>query len=250
MPSTKSAAKSQKRGKKSASFRIGRVRAYLRGRVWYLCYHEHGKRRQPRVGPDKEAARQMAAEINAQLEVGIPSALGFEPISIPGLRSRWLDNHEYVRRSSVNTIRRYSSATQHLVNFIERVRPLRRVSDFRPSHAEEFVRYLRSLKTAPNGHKNAAKRRLRDSGVKFILETCCTLFNYAQRHRHLSPYADNPFRMIEIGRIPIEDAKPVVVFNDDMEQRFLETCFRTFCWEARNSFTGRCDDSFPRLILG
>ena len=50
MPSTKSAAKSQKRGKKSTSFRIGRVRAYLRGRVWYLCYHEHGKRHQPRVG--------------------------------------------------------------------------------------------------------------------------------------------------------------------------------------------------------
>ena len=62
MPSTKSATKSQKRGKKSTSFRVGRVRAYLRGRVWYLCYHENGQRRQPRVGPDKEAARQMAAE--------------------------------------------------------------------------------------------------------------------------------------------------------------------------------------------
>ena len=153
MPSTKSAAKSQKRGKKSASFRIGRVRAYLRGRVWYLCYREHGHRRQPRVGPDKEAARQMAAEINAQLEVGIPSALGFEPISIPGVRSRWLDNHEYVRRSSVNTIRRYSSATQHLVNFIERVRPL-----LWP------LRYLRSLPGAdrrpdPDGHHGGRLRR-------------------------------------------------------------------------------------------
>ncbi|MEX1224046.1 MAG: tyrosine-type recombinase/integrase, partial [Pirellulales bacterium] len=223
MPSRKSAGR-QKPAKKSASFRTGRVRAFLRGTVWYLCYYEHGQRRQPRVGPDQGAARQLAAEINAQLEVGIPSALGFEPISIPAVRRGWLDNHEHVRRSSVNTIRRYSSATQHLINFIERVRPLRRVSDFRPSHAEEFVRYLRSLKTAPNGHHHATKRRLRDSGVKFILETCCTLFNYAQRHRHLSPYAENPFRMIEIGRIPIEDAKPVIAFDADQERRLLEAC--------------------------
>ena len=151
----------------------------------------------------------MAAEINAQLEFGIPSALGFEPISIAEVRRRWLDHHEHIRRSSLNTIRRYRSATQHLVNFVNDTRPLRRVSDFRPSHAEEFVRHLRCLKTAPNGHKNAAKRRLRDSGIKFILETCCTLFNYAQRHRHLSPYAENPFRMVEIGRIPIEDARPI-----------------------------------------
>lgn len=82
MPSSKSA----RRRKTSASFRIGRVRVYLRGSVWYLCYHEHGWRRQPRVGPDKEAARQMAAEINAQLEVGVPSAHGFEPTSILEVR--------------------------------------------------------------------------------------------------------------------------------------------------------------------
>jgi len=58
-------------------------------------------------------ARQMAAEINAQLEVGAPSALGFEPISIPDLRQRWLDHHEHVRRSSLETIRRYRAATEH-----------------------------------------------------------------------------------------------------------------------------------------
>ena len=33
-----------------------------------------------------------------------------------------------------------------------------------------------------------------------------SLFNYAQRNRHLSPYAENPFRTIEISRMPIEDA--------------------------------------------
>jgi len=215
---------SHKRSKKDESFRVGRVRVFLRGRTWYLCYCEHRRRRQPRVGPDRDLARQTAAEINAQLEVGAPSALGFEPASIAEVRLRWLENHEHVRRSSLQTISRYRAATEHLLNFIAKVRPLTRISDFRPIHAEEFVRHLRSLNVAPNGHKNAAKRRLRDSGVKYILETCCTLFNYARRQRHLSPYAENPFLTIEIGRIPVEDAKPIVVFDRDLERRFFEAC--------------------------
>jgi integrase len=98
------------------------------------------------------------------------------------------------------------------------------VSDLRPIHAEEFVRYLRQLSVAPNGHANASKRRLRDKGIKYILETCSALINYAARQRHLPPYADNPFHTIEIHRIPVEDAKPIVVFTQDEERRFLDVC--------------------------
>ncbi len=47
-----------------------------------------------------------------KLEVGIPSSLGFEPISIVELRTRWLEQHEHVRRSSLQTIRRYRTATE------------------------------------------------------------------------------------------------------------------------------------------
>lgn len=206
------------------SFRVGRVRAYRRGKVWYLCYRENGRRRQPRVGPDRNQARRSASEINAQLEVGVPSSLGFEPISVLELRQRWLDHHEHVRRSSIRTIERYRAATNHFLRFIAEVRAVPRVSDFKASHAEEFVRYLRSLKVAPNGHDNAGKRSLRDNSVKYILETCSTLLNYAQRHRHLSPYAENPFRTIEICRIPVEDPKPIDLFTREQEQAFFEAC--------------------------
>jgi hypothetical protein len=57
---------------KSTSFRIGKVLGYLRGKVWYLCYLDSGRRHRPRVGTDKQAARQLAAQINAQLAVGAP----------------------------------------------------------------------------------------------------------------------------------------------------------------------------------
>ena len=206
------------------SFRVGRVRAYLRGRIWYLSYSEQGRRRQPRVGQDREEAKRLAAEINAQLEAGAPSALGFEPISFPDLRQRWLDHHEHVRRSSLETIRRYRTATQHLLNFLAKVRPAARVSDFRPVHAEEFVRYLRTKRVAPNGHENATKRPLRDAGIRFVLETCSSLMNYAERHRHFPPYVENPFRTIEVCRIPIEDAAPTVALTDEQQCGFFQAC--------------------------
>src|SRR5207253_10819303 len=45
---------------RSNSFRVGKVTGYLRGRVWYLCYFEHGRRRRPRRGPDRDATRPRA----------------------------------------------------------------------------------------------------------------------------------------------------------------------------------------------
>ena len=175
------------KARRTESFRVGRVHAYLRGRTWYLRYQEQGSRRQPRVGVDREAAKRTAAEINAQLAAGSPSALGFEPATIAEVRQRWLEHHEHVRRSSLNTIRRYRAATDHLLNFIAASRPGRRISDFTTTHATDFVRYLRLLDISPNGHPNSRKRRLLDSGVKYILETCSSLFSYARRQRHLSP---------------------------------------------------------------
>ena len=205
------------------SFRVGKVQAYRRGKIWYLCYHENGVRRRPRVGPDRKAAKQMAAQINGQLEVGAPAALSFEPISIAAVRDCWLQHHEQVLRSSVQTIHRYRTATDHLLRFLEQ-RPVKVASQFHSSHAEEFVRYLRTIKVSPNGHANTAKRTLLDKGVQFILECCRTLFSYAARRRHLSPYAENPFRALELDRIPVENARPIHLFDSAQERAFLETC--------------------------
>ena len=207
----------------SVSFRIGKVHAYLRAKIWYLCYHENGQRRRPRIGPDREAARQLAAQVNAQLEVGAPAALSFEPIPIAQLRQRWLEHHELVLRSSVRTIQRYRTATDHLLRYLQ-LRPVRYASQFQASHAEQFVRHLRSVKVSPNGHAHSAPRPLMDKGVRFVLECCRTLFNYAAKRRHLSPYAENPFSAMEIDRIPIEQVRPVELFTPTQERALLDAC--------------------------
>jgi integrase len=208
----------------NTSFRVGSVQAYLRGRIWYLCYHENGKRRRPRVGPDREVARQLASQTNAQLELGAPAVLSFEPIAVSDLRDRWLSHHELVLRSSVATISRYRTATNHLLNFLHAGHHTRVASQFHAIHAEEFVRYLRTIVVAPNGHPHARKRPLLDKGIKYILESCQAMFAYALKRRHLSPYAENPFSVLEIDRIPIEEARLILLLSRDQERAFLETC--------------------------
>ena len=210
--------------KSRRSFRIGRVKAYLRGSIWYLCYHQAGVRRRPKVGPDARQARQLAAQTNAQLESGARTVMSFEPISVGDLRRRWLEHHEHVLRSAVATVNRYRAATDHLLNFLRDERPVRLASLFGDRDAEGFVRHLRAVEVASNGRPRAPKRRLMDKGVRYILETCRALFNYAAKRRHLSPYAGNPFAAIQVDRVPVEDAKPIVLFTAEQERQFLEGC--------------------------
>ena len=208
---------------KSVSFRIGKVNGYLRGKVWYLCYQEEGLRRRPRVGSDREAARQMASQINGQLDNGAPSSLSYTPIAIPALRDHWLEHHEQVLRSSVQSIQRYRTATDHLLRFLV-TRPVRHAAIFQTAHAEEFVSYLRSIRVSPNGHANTVKRPLMDKGIRYILESCHALFNYAAKRRHLTPYSENPFAVLDIDRMPVETSRAIVLMTAAQERQFLEAC--------------------------
>ena len=210
--------------KKHAPFRVGRVTVYQRGRIWYLCFHQHGRRHRPRVGPDKTAARQLAAQVNAQIETSAPTLLAFEPIGIPDLREHWLAHHEDVLRSSLATIRRYRTASEHLLRFVDDVHPVKLASQFQAQDAEAFAAYLRRQQVSPNGHPHAQKRCLRDKGIKFILEACRAMLSYAAKRRHLPPYTENPFKTIEIDRIPVDDSTFFVGFTEDQERAFLAGC--------------------------
>ncbi|SFJ16011.1 tyrosine-type recombinase/integrase [Planctomicrobium piriforme] len=118
-------------------------------------------------------------------------------------------------KSSVGTVRRYRSATQHLIDFAGEI----------PAHAisaDGFALFLRQREVSPNGHQNTPKRRLRDKGVRNILEICRSLYAYANRARHLPPYTENPFAVLSIDRMRIEDAKSIFVFDQALELGFLQ----------------------------
>lgn len=140
------------------------------------------------------------------------------------MQERWLSHHEQVLRSSVQTINRYRTATNHLLTFIRTSRVPDKTSSFRVQDARGFIRHLRTIQVASNGHANARKRPLRDKGIKYILCCCRTMFAFAMKRRHLSPYAENPFSELDIDRIPVENAKPVSIFSADQEREFLKAC--------------------------
>lgn len=208
--------------KQLKQFRVGRVRGDLRGKIWYLTYYDQGQRHRPRIGSDLDEARRQAAEINAQLENGAPVSSSFQSIKIEELQIRWLDHHETVARSSLKTIARYRSATNHLIAFVVNSRVPASTGQFRVEHAELFVRHLRTLTVSPNGHPNTVKRTLRDKGLRYILEVSRSMFHFAAQRRHLQPYADNPFTALHIEKIPIEDSKPIELFSRDQERDFLQ----------------------------
>src|ERR1700686_1376116 len=85
-----------------------------------------------------------------------------------------------------------------------------------------------------NGHPHTAKRKLRDKGVQFVLETCRAMYTFAGKRRHLPPYACNPFAELPLDRLKIEDAKPIFVFDADTELAFLKTADS---WEFAVHFT-------------
>lgn len=213
---------SRSRGARSR-VRIGKVTVYPHHGSWWLYYRDGAKPVRRKVASTKPDALQVAAQVNAQIAQGAPTLLAFTPIGVAELRQQFLDHHEHVLGSTLATVRRYRAATQHLADFV--------ASKARPAQAHEicadrFAAYLREVEVAPNGHANTARRRLRDKGVQFILETCRAMFTYAGKRRHLPPYAGNPFAELPIDRMRIEDSKPVFVFDADTEAAYFRIASR------------------------
>ncbi|MBI1349372.1 tyrosine-type recombinase/integrase [bacterium] len=220
-----------RRSRRCTRYRIGCVSLYLHHQAWWIYYREGGQPVRRRLGQDYEAAARVAVEVHAQLASARPTCLTFTPISLAELQQAFLRYHEQVQRSSLATIARYRTATQHLVDFAAQVGPQR------PAHelsVTQFVTFLRSREVTPNGHPHATKRRLRDQGVQYILEVCRSLYGFAQRQRHLPPYAGNPFAELRIERMRCDDAKPVFVFDAHTEGLFLQAAH---AWEFPIQFT-------------
>jgi integrase len=208
-----------KRRSPSPRFRIGKVSVYLHHGAWWVYYRDKGQPIRSKVAQSQDDAERIAAQINAQVTNGSPTLLSFEPISVADLRQQFLDYHEHVIHSSLATVRRYRAATQHLENFVAQQPRQPRLHEARP---DAFAVYLRNLEVAPNGHPHSAKRKLRDKGIQYILETCRSMFTFALKRRHLPPYVSNPFSELPLDRFKIEDAKPIFVFTADTKLAFFK----------------------------
>jgi integrase len=220
--------------RRSSRLRVGRVSLYTHHGALWLYYREGGKTVRRKVCDALSDVAQVVNQLNLHLGVAnapapavvhtqpigaVPPQAPFTPVSVSDLRERFLDYHEQVLRSSVGTVHRYRSATAHLIGFVAQQRTPPQAHEVSPA---DFAAYLRQLEVAPNGHSKARKRKLRDKGVRFILETCRSLYAFALKRRHLPPDAGNPFSELPLDRLKIEDAKPIFVFTDGTELAFLK----------------------------
>jgi len=225
--------KSSRRAQKERH-RVGKVTVYFRKPSWWIYYYENGKTRRIRIGRDREEAERHAAEVNAQITCGVRSTFQFEKVKIEDLVRRWLEHHELVKRSAMRTVNRYRTAIAHLTRFIEERRPSLTMDTLTVPIAEEFVKFLRTVRISPNGSPNAKKVLMRDRGVLSVLRTCRAFWNFAYHHRHVPPYSKNPFTEIRIEAMRIDDMKPKYVLTPDEEAEFLKACSP---WEFRVFFT-------------
>jgi site-specific recombinase XerD len=220
--------------KRSWRRRVGRVSVYQRGIRYWIYYRDAGRQIRRAIGPNRADALTLAAKVNAQLSEGAPTLLAFRPVGLQELVAKWLDYHEHVRRSSLATVQRYRTAVGHLSNYVVTSHGHLRSDQFDASKAERFVRYLRTTKVSPNGHRNTLKGTMRDKGIQFVLGTCRSLFNFAREQRYLPAYAANPFNGLGIDRMPIDDAKPIRPLTPDQEIEFFDACDD---WQFRIFFT-------------
>jgi hypothetical protein len=136
----------RKRG--SDRIRVGKVTIYLHHGAWWIYFSEGAQRVRRKIGESLKEAEIVAAQTNLQLTQGAPTAFSFQPVSVAEPRQRFLDYHEHVLKSSVGTLARYRSATQHLEEFAAQQQRSPQAHEIRP---DAFANYLRHIEVAANG---------------------------------------------------------------------------------------------------
>ncbi len=248
--------------------RIGRVSIFQHHGSYYT-YHRCGRKPiRKLVGASSAAAECQASLLNARLVaeqaglnveelaqlIGVGSRrtdttgcnLSEPGVSVPELRRLFLDHHEHVLKSATSTVSRYSAATAYLERYVKR----ERINNAADIDVAEFITYLRTFDVTPNGHPHTAHRRLMDKGVRYVLESCRSMYRFGFRLRHLPRQIPNPFEDAGIGALKIRDAKPVFVFSAEQELQFFRQCdFWSFAVHFTLAKTGLRPGELTHLLI-
>lgn len=205
--------------------RIGPVTIYKRGETYYLYYRENRRSERVRVDGNLLVARTSAAKVAAALGEHRPSPLGFDRTSPELMCAGYLDYVANVQKLAWRTQDRYRAALERFLEFcVSAEIPTVDAADERT--VEDFVRWLRGQTRTRNGAKTGKRDVYAIGGVKFILSTCRTAFNWAARRRMLPPYSENPFSRFPIDKlrdVDAEDEGPRI-FTAEQEKDFFKAC--------------------------
>ncbi|QDU98766.1 site-specific tyrosine recombinase XerC [Lignipirellula cremea] len=205
--------------------RVGPVTIYLRGDAYYLYYMEDGQRKRPRIDGNLAVAKATAADVAKALAEERASPLTFQRTSPDDLVASYLTYVEEVQRRAWRTRQRYRAGLERFLDYA-RDRSIEAIDRITVSDVEDFVRWLRGKSRCRNGAKNGKKEGYKVGGIKFVLSTCRTAFNWAGRNRRLPPYAENPFSQFPADVLSEGDgeASEREVFTPLQEKAFFGAC--------------------------
>ena len=205
--------------------RIGPVTIYKRGETYSLYYRENGKSERRRIDGNLLVARTTAAKVAAAIGENRPSPLGFDRTSPVKLTGGYLDYVANVQKLAWRTQDRYRAALDRFLEFCAAAE-INAVDAFDERTVEDFVLWLRGQTRTRNGAKKGKQAAYAVGGVKFILSTCRTAFNWATRRRMLPPYAENPFTRFPIDKLRDTDEpdEGQRIFSAEEESAFFEAC--------------------------
>lgn len=211
--------------------RVGPVTIYKRGNTYWLYYRQGGATHRQRIDGNLAVARATAHKVGEALAEERLSPLTFTRTPPTRLVEAYLEAVAGVQKLALRTRDRYRAALDRFTDFCATA-DVKTIDAVTLATVEDFVKWLRGQRRARNGSPNGSKASYKIGGIKFVLSTCRTAFNWAGRRRMLPPYHDNPFKLFPIDKLkdPTEEASAGKLFTADQERAFFAACDE---WQRR-----------------
>jgi integrase len=205
--------------------RVGPVTVYKRGNSYYLYYRQDGLSQRQKVDGNLAVARATAHKVGEALAQDRPSPLAFARTTPEAFAVAYLGAVAGVQKLALRTQDRYKAALDRLLDFCASA-DVKAIDAIDLARVEDFVKWLRGQKRNRNGSPTGSREHYKVGGIRFILSTCRTAFNWAARRRMLPPYAENPFGLFGIDDLkdPTEEKTAGRVFTPDQERAFFAAC--------------------------
>jgi integrase len=204
--------------------RVGPVTIYKRGNTYSLYYRQAGVTHRRKVDGNLAVARTTAHEVGRALAQDRPSPLAFDRTAPRAFAAAYLGAVAGVQKLALRTQDRYKAALDRFTDFCDQA-GVKAVDAVTLATVEDFVRWLRGQRRARNGSAAGSRAQYKVGGIKFILSTCRTAYNWAARRRMLPPYTENPFRLFPVDKLKDAAEEPAAgkVFTPEQERAFFAT---------------------------
>jgi len=204
--------------------RVGKVTIYQRGGSYSLYYRHGGITHRKKIDGNLSVAKATANKILTSIDEVKPSPIAFTRTSPADMVTGYLAAVTNVQKLALRTQDRYRAALQRFLDFCtsEKITGIEVINE---TTVEQFVGWLRGLVRVRNGAPRGRKESYKLGGVKFILSTCRTCFNWASRRQMLPPFTENPFATFGLDKLrDRESTDSAKIFTVEQEQAFFAAC--------------------------